>query len=1411
MNRSLVYHYANINSLRGKLPELDAFFFPPSPPRFPPAELTAANRFAALAQGADPPAAIAPPPDVLGLAECKLDPDDPSSEVLPDYTSFTWIQYPHSRVSGGLAFLVRSTLIHNERLDLSYNIPRSHFQPPVRADPLAASAYARNCALAWLQVRPEHSHSCLLGLLYFHPSADEADFDAIAASLRAAAATELPIFLQGDFNQHSPAWGDPNPRSSRFADALLALCDELSLEVLNGSLAEGEVTRADPSGKAPGFVIDLAISSHSDWVDSLQILSPADTGLHSDHHSLRLTIACERLENPLAIPAAPNPARPTFNVRKADWKGFEALCARFIDEPAVAASFDALRACPAAHGGAGVCVCTAESAAATLESAWQCLRSALLDAASLAIPTRRISKYSKSWWNYPHGDLPATYRAFKAALARQQADRACLVRRKELAECRLSWRSMQRKARRWQHDELCNKLQEDPQGALSWPTWVRLTGGKSSGQQALASIVNPSDGALPTCPLEAANNLAQHFANTCRLPPIASADPLEALEWRQGDEEDEEEERKSVDEEPAEAPAPPDDAAAHHRKVLSWLASEGERIAAEPASDPSLQALFTLNTLEANLDSLKAKAVGGDSISTLFLQRGGPAVRKALLLIFNFSWVHGCMPLDWRSAEVLPLYKGKGARSDPNNYRPISLTSCVVRCLEGLIHARLYPIAERLGLLSPRQFGFRHQRGTQDALFSLTEWIKRRLNCKNKRGAPVAFLDLIKAYDRTWQAGLLFRLAQGPAEDGKCSIRGRAWAWIRAFLGGRRFRVNAAGCSSQWEAIDASVPQGAVLSPLLFAIFLDPLMRELESDDFRCAIPGLPGLHAAIHSQLFADDVAIGVDTRCDGWESAFQRALDRCAAFAARWRLRFSTAAGKSALVHFRRRSERGAVVPPVFTLEDQPLLYEAQYKFLGVVLHETLSWKPHFDYLLRRAQFASFQVLRLIPKLLSGAGKAARLADASPRCVGGPHFPAIRALVLGAVYARATYGIQFMSGSGVPAMLDRLESVCVRPLRAVLGLPRSAHIRSILAEADIPSVALFRQQLLLSFARRSLSLDAAHPSRQLLESSLATLHSIGKRGRFHPDPRNTTSSTIVSHVRDNRRPLLYDVLEAEHRWGVQVLPQKSPAQKPLQPHPAEALTAKQLEAMHGHSSAVSGVAAFAVSESPLSALHSVPSSASSSSESAGSIFAQVANPPSLSLFARKRSFAEWQHAATGGALLRAAKPTAGRSLYLYLERRPIAVLRTRLRFNRAGFAASLSERGLADSPLCALHPQCQHRAEAQTVEHALLHCPAIAAARERCRNQLRAVGVQKLDLSILLGRVAREKAAKNAAAANPPSRNSIPQAVHFPGAGASRPPVAPAVPSQRRRDELATARKILFITAALLQALQRASGNTL
>jgi hypothetical protein len=290
---------------------------------------------------------------------------------------------------------------------------------------------------------------------------------------------------------------------------------------------------------------------------------------------------------------------------------------------------------------------------------------------------------------------------------------------------------------------------------------------------------------------------------------IVDDGPRAMVWWHPGSESDDdpEEESKSEAEEDVCPIAAEDDPSDPHpdtssklRAVLEWLRSHADRIRTQ-AGPAELEPVFARKALTDLLDSRRPTAPGPDHIPILFLRYGGSTLHSALLSLFNYSWVHGVLPLDWRSSHVKPLYKGKGLRTDPINLRPVALTSCVVRVMECLILDRLSPYAESHHLLSPQQFGFRKGRSTYDAVFVLTEWIKEQLCDKGGGPVPVAFLDLVKAYDRIWQEGLLYRLAH-------VGITGRAWCWIAGFLKGRRFRVVAGSLCSQWRQILASVPQG---------------------------------------------------------------------------------------------------------------------------------------------------------------------------------------------------------------------------------------------------------------------------------------------------------------------------------------------------------------------------------------------------------------------------------------------------------------------------------------------------------------------------------------------------------------------------------------------------------------------------
>lgn len=1001
---SISFLYWNACGLRGKLPELDSFLSPPPPPpRLPTSD---SNRFSGL--------------HTLDGANCeeevKIEPFKP-----PDI-------FPQSSHSGGLAFLVRRSLAYQLRLDLSYNIPGATRMVAPRADPAQAASPARNSAVAWLEARLPNQPSCLFGLVYLHPAADTDDWGQLAAALSSACDTGLPTFILGDFNSHSDEWGDPREGDSHFAAPLLDLCSEIGLAVLNSSHAFAQITRperrAGHSGE--GSIIDLGLASHPDWISQFQIL--CGSGLHSDHFPLLLSLD---FSSSLLPPLPPDPdssdcARPAWDTRGAIWSEYRSLVERFLAEPSCVAALEALRGCAACHGtGQHDCSCDRPTVEQRLEMAWLQWKGAVLDAAHLALKVKCQSSYSKSWWNYPGGDLPAAYRVFRAASRLQEKFPNSLDVRRKLAEARKQWRDMQRRAKEWCHTEMCDSIQADPQAVLNWRAWNRTRQESAAASSSLRSIPNPADNSLPSSISESLDNLAVHFRSITQLDPLdlphralQSNGALEVSEWGVDGARMEESKELVGGMEAAQA--------ARHRAIEQWVEEQSHSII-QTACPLPLHSLFSFQQLSDHLSAAKDSAPGCDHTPVSFLRHGGAALQHSLLLLFNFSWTHGALPLDWRSAHVVALYKGKGDATQPTNYRPISLTSCVVRSMEHLIHKRLYAFAEDRGLLHNKQFGFRKQRSTLDAVYTLTERIKFLLSHKHGRAVPVAFLDLAKAYDRTWHPGLLQRLA-------KIGIRGRAWAWIRAFLKQRRFRIVQGDKCSGWKEVAASVPQGAVLSPLLFALFLDPIASLFDGPEFQLPFAHdsspSPQLHSCIDLQLFADDIALSPDTRLAGWQAAFRLALQRLAEFAAEWRLTFSLDASKSAIVYFTRPQSRILLdtlrFPTDFLLCVLPLRIVESYVYLGVTLHFQLSWEPHFQRLLRKARAATGMVLRALPRIAHMGGPCSnRRAAGAQAPVRGPHFSAVRSLVLGCLYPCCTYGLQFLSGAGTTKRLERLQSV--------------------------------------------------------------------------------------------------------------------------------------------------------------------------------------------------------------------------------------------------------------------------------------------------------------------------------------------------------------------------------------------------
>ena len=173
--------------------------------------------------------------------------------------------------------------------------------------------------------------------------------------------------------------------------------------------------------------------------------------------------------------------------------------------------------------------------------------------------------------------------------------------------------------------------------------------------------------------------------------------------------------------------------------------------------------------------------------------------------------------MEWKTATVVPVFK-RGDRSKTTNYRPISLLCIVSKVLEKLVSHRLAPFLQPL--ISSRQSGFQKHDGTVFQLLRLVQRWSEALDASEQVG--VIFLDLKKAFDRVWHAGLIAKLHAA-------GVRGQLLAWLTDFLSNRQQRVRVGSAISDCAGLHAGVPQGAVLSPLLFLLYINDVAESVKS------------------------------------------------------------------------------------------------------------------------------------------------------------------------------------------------------------------------------------------------------------------------------------------------------------------------------------------------------------------------------------------------------------------------------------------------------------------------------------------------------------------------------------------------------------------------------------------------------
>ena len=263
------------------------------------------------------------------------------------------------------------------------------------------------------------------------------------------------------------------------------------------------------------------------------------------------------------------------------------------------------------------------------------------------------------------------------------------------------------------------------------------------------------------------------------------------------------------------------------------------------------------------IDKLKMnKSPGPDRFYPRIIKNVKHEIVNSLAYIYNISLQNGIVPCDWKVADVTPIFK-KGSRELPGNYRPISLTSIICKMLESIIRDKLVAYLEQYKLIRNTQHGFRKNRS---CLTNLLEFYHNLFNTHdNTKAIDIIFLDFQKAFDKVPHDKLMLKIKA-------LGINGNIGKWIENWLQNRKQRVVVNGEASPWSPVTSGVPQGSVLGPILFIIYINDIDV---------------GLNNIISK--FADDTKIGNAIITEEDRLKLQEDLDKIAEWSKTWQMPFN------------------------------------------------------------------------------------------------------------------------------------------------------------------------------------------------------------------------------------------------------------------------------------------------------------------------------------------------------------------------------------------------------------------------------------------------------------------------------------------------------------------------------------------
>ena len=788
--------------------------------------------------------------------------------------------------------------------------------------------------------------------------------------------TSQNIIIGGDSNIHSVHLGS---KANHPAAASRLLWNLISSMESGGCLNNGSPTRfglPNSFHKPTPSAIDITLWNSDNVTDFQPTSWSTGTQLTSDHKTILFNL--HFLETNLTPVPTLRPPQKTFKPNRTIKDKQHALqqlslqpCPELLTvHPSVPLNVDQL----------------ANKITSTLQSA--ALKHSLIKPlnSSTTVPLPRHYNWSPECQQEHQraNKLASTIRRLKRHPTTNNQDLLTAITQYKQARQQLRITLQKTKRDSWQ--QVCQLISSETPTKTMWRTFHRLSKRRPNTNYSLPAIQEPNKEPA-VHPSDQASALAHHFqqiSSTSNIPPLANYN-LTHFEAIHAD--------------------------------LRTNANPNEAIHPPETDNP-----ISMNEITSALSNLNLKSSPGNDAISYEIILHATNIHDHILELFNQSYDTGLIPSEWKLAELIPLPKKPNATA-PNDYRPISLLPCIGKLMEKIILNRLTKELDTKDLNNPYQSGFVKYRSTTNQILRVTQIIHDEWQKDN----DVVFiaLDISKAFDSVWQAGLKYKLRNN------YGIQGKLLQWLSNFLSNRQAYVQTSNHYSQTFPLENSVPQGSILAATLFAMYISDLTTTIP--------PSTP-------PALYADDLTILCPiSRQHGHLRQLQlkiaqQALDNVTTWGSTWRLYFH----KSQLLVFTPHGSDSVNTQPneiQLRLHNQPISLNQSdpVRLLGVWLDPHLSMKAHIDKIIARVQ-PRIHFLRSVSSKSWGADRTTLLLL---------YKSWIRPII---EYASTAYAI------ASPKTLKKLDSLQAQALRIIVGSSKAASITALHAILNIHTLGTRR-----------------------------------------------------------------------------------------------------------------------------------------------------------------------------------------------------------------------------------------------------------------------------------------------------------------------------------------------------------------